>query len=233
MTDPALLTKLCVALFVTTSLLHAGLALTVAQVRSPLRDRRLVLGALIGNFVLVPAAAMLIARLFDLSDGLSLGLLLVAMSAGAPFLPRLVELARGNAALGVVMMLLLLVTTLAYLHASLLASERLEDLMTAEFAVVPAGGDVPAAVMIAVHSDHAAISGVTKRTDAASASRSLRYALVSEQATALAPLSALLQAEAELVLVSRDRDARRAADVVGVVTPAALAHLLKTDEELL
>jgi BASS family bile acid:Na+ symporter len=115
MTDPALLTKACVALFVTTSLLHAGLGLTVAQVRSPLRDRRLVLGALLGNFVLVPAAARAIARLFDLSDGLSLGLLLVAMSAGAPFLPRLVELARGNAALGVAVMTLLLVTTLAYL----------------------------------------------------------------------------------------------------------------------
>ena len=74
---------------------------------------------------------------------------------------------------------------------------------------------------------------MTKRTDAASAGRSLRYALVSEQATALAALSALLEAEAELVLVSRDPDARRAADVVGMVTPAALAHLLKTDEELL
>ena len=115
MTDSALATKLCVALFVTTSLLHAGLALTVAQVRSPLRDPRLVLPALIGNFLLVPAAALLIARLFGLSDGLSLGLLLVAMSAGAPFLPRLVELARGNAGLGVALMTLLLVTTVAYL----------------------------------------------------------------------------------------------------------------------
>ncbi len=93
LTDPTTLTKLCVALFVTASLLHAGLSLTVSQVRSPLRDRRLVLGALTGSFVLVPAAAMLIARLFNLADGLSLGLLLVAMSAGAPFLPRLVELA--------------------------------------------------------------------------------------------------------------------------------------------
>ena len=114
-TDPAVLTKLCVALFVTTSLLHAGLALTITQVRSPLRDRWLVLGALIGNFVLVPAAAMLIARLFSLADGLSLGLLLVAMSAGAPFLPRLVELARGDDALGVAVMTQLLLTTLAYL----------------------------------------------------------------------------------------------------------------------
>jgi len=115
MTDSAIASKVCIALFVATSLLQAGLALTVAQVRSPLRAPRLVLGALIGNFVLVPAAAMLIARLFQLSDGLSLGLLLVAMSAGAPFLPRLVELARGDAALGVAVMTLLLVTTVAYL----------------------------------------------------------------------------------------------------------------------
>jgi CIC family chloride channel protein len=119
------------------------------------------------------------------------------------------------------------------LHASLLTSERIEDLMAREFTVVPEGGDFPAAATIAVHSDHAAISGVTRRVDAVSARRSLRYVLVSEQATPLAALSALLEAEAEVVLVSRDPDARRAADVVGVVTPAALAHLLKTDEELL
>jgi CIC family chloride channel protein len=119
------------------------------------------------------------------------------------------------------------------LHASLLTSDRIEDLMAREFTVVPEGGDVPAAATIAVHSDHAAISGVTRRVDAVSARRSLRSVLVSEQATPLAALRALLQAEAELVLVSRDPNARRAADVVGVVTPAALAHLLKTDEELL
>jgi CIC family chloride channel protein len=119
------------------------------------------------------------------------------------------------------------------LHASLLSSERIEDLMAREFTVVPEGGDVPAAATIAVHSDHAAISGVTRRVDAVSARRSLRYVVVPQQATPLAALSALLEAEAEVVLVSRDPDARRAADVVGVVTPAALAHLLKTDEELL
>ena len=119
------------------------------------------------------------------------------------------------------------------LHASLLTSERIENLMAREFTVVPEGGDVPAAATIAVHSDHAAISGVTRRVDAVSARRSLRYVVVPQQATPLAALSALLEAEAELVLVSRDPGARRAADVVGVVTPAALAHLLKTDEELL
>jgi hypothetical protein len=119
------------------------------------------------------------------------------------------------------------------LHASLLTSERIEDLMTTEFTVVPEGGDVPTAATIAVHSDNAAISGVTRRADTLSAGRSLRYVVVPQHATPLAALSALLEAEAELVLVSRDPDARRAADVVGVVTPAALAHVLETDEELL
>jgi len=57
---------------------------------------------------------MLLAHLFRLTDGLSLGLLLIGMSAGAPFLPRLVELARGNVALGVAVMTLLLVTTVGY-----------------------------------------------------------------------------------------------------------------------
>ncbi len=79
MTDPAVLTEVCVALFVTTSLLHAGLGLSVAQVRSPLQDPRLVLAALIGNFILIPAFALLISRLLHLSDGLSLGLLLVVL----------------------------------------------------------------------------------------------------------------------------------------------------------
>jgi len=118
------------------------------------------------------------------------------------------------------------------LHASVLTSERIEDLMTTAFAVVPAGGAVPAAATIAVHAADAAIAGVTTDAGAASAGRSLRYVLVSQQATPLAAMTALWEAEAEIILVSRDPDARRAADVVGVVTPAALVRLLKTDEEL-
>ena len=36
-----------------------------------------------------------------------------------------------------------------------------------------------------------------------------------------------------IAIARKHPDARRAADVVAVVTPAALAHLLETDEELL
>lgn len=119
MDERTLVTKLIVALFVTTSMLGAGLGLSLADVIRPLRDRRVVIGALAGNFVLVPLTAMLIARLLGLSDGLHLGLLLVAMSAGAPFLPRLVELGRGQAALGVAVMALLLTATVVYLPLAL------------------------------------------------------------------------------------------------------------------
>ena len=77
---------------------------------------------------------------------------------------------------------------------------------------------------------------MTRREDAvsgvATAGRSLRYVVVSQGATALAALSAMLEAQAELVLVSRDPDAQQAKDVVGEVNAAALTYLLKTDEEL-
>jgi hypothetical protein len=56
--------------------------------------------------------------------------------------------------------------------------------------------------------------------------------LVPGQATPLAAVSALWDAEAELILVSRNPDSRRAEDLVGVVTPAALAHLFRADDDL-
>ena len=125
------------------------------------------------------------------------------------------------------------------LHVSLLTSERIEDLTTTDFAVVPQGTDIPAAASIAVHSDSVVISGVTRHEDvtlgaagATPAGRPVRYVVVSQQATPLAAMAALWEAEAELILVSRDPDARRAAGVVGVVTPATLVRVLKTDEEL-
>ncbi len=58
------------------------------------------------------------------------------------------------------------------LHASVLTSERIEDLMTSEFAVVCEGGEVPSAAAIVVHSENAAISDVTRRADDTSADRS-------------------------------------------------------------
>ena len=55
---------------------------------------------------------------------------------------------------------------------------------------------------------------------------------MTSQEIPLAEVSSLCEAGADLLLISRDPYARRAVDLAGVVTPAALIHLFKTDEEL-
>ena len=51
--------------FVVSSMLAVGLSLTVGQIVAPLRNVKLVLFALLANFVLMPAAALAIARLLQ------------------------------------------------------------------------------------------------------------------------------------------------------------------------
>ena len=71
--------------------------------------------ALLGNFVLVPALAYLISVVIPLDDGLKTGLIIAGAAAGAPFLPKLVQVAKGNAAFSVGLMTLLMVVTVIYL----------------------------------------------------------------------------------------------------------------------
>jgi predicted Na+-dependent transporter len=101
--------------FVVTSMLAMGLSLTVAQILAPLRNVRLVILALVANFILVPLVAYLITFSFPFSDGLKIGLILVSTAAGAPFLPRLAQVAKGNLAFSVGLMVLLMVTTVLYM----------------------------------------------------------------------------------------------------------------------
>jgi BASS family bile acid:Na+ symporter len=111
----SILMNLSTLVFVVTSMLAMGLSLTVAQIVAPLRNPRLVLAALAANFILAPALAYAIGSLLSLSDGLRFGLLLVSTAAGAPFLPRLAQLARGDVAFAVGLMTLLVVTTIFYM----------------------------------------------------------------------------------------------------------------------
>lgn len=102
-------------LFVITSMVAMGLSLTVDQIIAPLKSGRMVALALLGNFVLVPLIAALIVWLIPLADGLRVGLVLLATAAGAPFLPKLVQAAEGNVAMGVGLMVLLMVVTVVYM----------------------------------------------------------------------------------------------------------------------
>jgi predicted Na+-dependent transporter len=110
-----ILMNLSTLVFVVTSMLSMGLSLTLTQIVAPLRNLRLVLAALAANFILAPALAYGISRLLALSDGLRFGLILVSTSAGAPFLPRLAQLAKGDIAFSVGLMTLLVVVTIFYM----------------------------------------------------------------------------------------------------------------------
>src|SRR6476661_6815668 len=101
--------------FVLSSMLATGLGLTVSEIITPLRNTRLVVLSLVANFVLMPFAAVALATLLRLDQPLGVGLLLLGLAAGAPFLPKLAQIARGNLAFAVGLMVLLMVITVGYL----------------------------------------------------------------------------------------------------------------------
>jgi len=109
------LAKLSGLLFVVASMLAMGLSLTMGQIVEPLKNVRLVILALLASFVLVPALGYGIAQAFSLDQQLKTGLIVLAAAAGAPFLPKLVQGAKGSVAFGVGLMVLLMVVTIIYL----------------------------------------------------------------------------------------------------------------------
>ena len=106
--------NLAVLVFAVTSMLSVGLAHSAKQILGPLRDLWALVRALLANFLLVPLLAIGIVRLWPLDRPLEAGLILVAMSAGAPFLIKLAEVARSEVALSATLLVLLLPATVVY-----------------------------------------------------------------------------------------------------------------------
>ena len=101
--------------FVLSSMLAMGLGLKVAQITAPLRNLRLVAMSLLANFAVMPLGAIVLARVLRLDEPLGVGLLLLGVAAGAPFLPKLAQIAKGDLAFAVALMVLLMVITVGYL----------------------------------------------------------------------------------------------------------------------
>lgn len=95
-----------------------GLALTLRKIGAAL-DGRFAAVALAINFVAVPAAAYAIDLVLDLDESLSVGLVIVSVAAGAPFLPKLVQAANGDVASAVGLMVLLMVATVVVMPLAL------------------------------------------------------------------------------------------------------------------
>jgi CIC family chloride channel protein len=121
------------------------------------------------------------------------------------------------------------------LHAAMLTTERIADMMTTDFAVAAAGDPAPAGTTVVVPTENGLIEAVYTHSGAEAddtTARDVSYVLVPVQATPLAALTALCETGAQLILVTRQAESHRADDIIGLLSPAALAGLLKSDEAL-
>jgi BASS family bile acid:Na+ symporter len=109
------LASLFTTAFVVTSMFSFGLRLTLSEIIEPLRDIRLLLTTLAANFVIVPLVAVLLADLLGLEEDLRIGLILIALVAGAPLVPKLAQIAKANIPFAVASTALLVVGTVVYL----------------------------------------------------------------------------------------------------------------------
>ena len=107
--------SLAMMTFVLSSMIGMGLGLRVSEIVAPLRNWRLVAQGLLANFVIMPLVALALARVLHLDESMAIGLLLLGMAAGSPFLPTLAQVSKGNLALAVGQMVLLMVITVGYL----------------------------------------------------------------------------------------------------------------------
>ena len=102
-------------IWVVFSMLAMGTGLTLARIIERLRNVRLVLLALLANFVLMPIGAEALAKVLRVDEPVEVGLLLLGCAAGGPFLPTFAERAKGDLAFAVSTMVLLMVVTVGYL----------------------------------------------------------------------------------------------------------------------
>jgi BASS family bile acid:Na+ symporter len=105
--------------FVIASMFGLGLGLTPREIVAPLRNLRFLTGALAASFLIVPAAAWALARLFGLGPDLEVALIIFGAVAGAPLVLKEAQLARGDLHAAVSLVTLQVVATVLYLPLAL------------------------------------------------------------------------------------------------------------------
>lgn len=109
------LLNIATLVFAVSSMLLVGISFTLQQIIAPLRSPRLVIGALLANFVLVPLLAYGILDVLSIGQGRAIGLILVASAAGAPFLITLTQVAGSDVAIASGLLVMLLLVTIIYM----------------------------------------------------------------------------------------------------------------------
>jgi BASS family bile acid:Na+ symporter len=107
--------KISLAIFMAGSLLEMGLKLDLRDALQGLRDFRFAAHTLVWSFVLCPALAWGITRIIPLDSAYATGLILLGMAPCAPFVPMLVEKAKGDLGYTAAFMLLASVGTVVFM----------------------------------------------------------------------------------------------------------------------
>lgn len=90
------LANLSLLIFVVSNMLGFGMRLAPREVVVPLRQIRPTLLALLANFVIVPIAAYVLIWISGLPHGYTLGMVLLAISAGDPGVTKFSQLAKAT-----------------------------------------------------------------------------------------------------------------------------------------
>jgi BASS family bile acid:Na+ symporter len=90
------LLKISLVIFMAGNLLDMGLRLKLRDALQGLRNVRFVTLSLLWGFILCPAFAWLLTQVIPLAHPYAIGLMLLGMTPCAPFLPMMVERARGD-----------------------------------------------------------------------------------------------------------------------------------------
>lgn len=98
-------------LFVVGHMLAMGLSLTPRMIIEPLRDIKLLFLTFLANFIILPAVVIGLTSVLPLPEDVAVGMTILALSAGAPFVPKLAKIAKGDVALSVGLMTALMVGT--------------------------------------------------------------------------------------------------------------------------
>lgn len=101
----------CINILVTIALMEMmvaiGIRVPLADLVGVLRNGRLVAGAVLANYVCVPAITVGLLLLFAAQPMVAAGFLVLAVCPGAPFSPLFVSIAKGNVTVAVGLMVIL------------------------------------------------------------------------------------------------------------------------------
>jgi len=107
--------NVAIAVFIAGVLFTAGLEVTFRQVFEPMKNAGLVARTLVANVLLVPLVVYAMSLFFPLEPPFMIGVLLYGFASGAPYTPKLVNVAGGDVPNSIAATMLLTVLTILYM----------------------------------------------------------------------------------------------------------------------